>query len=267
MERMQIIMDKIIHNPIFNSIIVIIISFIIYKAITRILVKSGEKNVFKGMKSNKSKTYLKMLKSIIRYTFLIITILVLLEINGINVGSMLAGVGIASVILGFAIQDLLKDIIKGIDIISDKYFQVGDVVRYKEIEGKVISIGIKTTKIENLKDTSIISISNRNIEQVEVASNLIYINIPMPYEISVEKAETAINDIILEISQNNNVNDCKYKGINELADSSINYSIEINCNPIYKLQVRRDALRSILLELDKSGIKVPYRQIDIHQKI
>lgn len=259
--------DKMLHNPILNSIVVIIISFLIYKAITHILVKSGEKNIFKGIKSNKSKTYLKMLKSIIRYTFLIITVLILLEINGVNVSSMLAGVGIASVIIGFAIQDVLKDIIKGIDIISDKYFQVGDVVKYKEIEGKVISIGIKTTKIETLKDSNIISISNRNIEQVEVDSNLIYINIPMPYETEVEKAETIINDIVLTIGQNNNVNECKYKGVNELADSNINYLIEINCNPIHKLQVRRDALRSILLELDKNEVKIPYKQIDIHQKI
>lgn len=266
MENLQTVIDKIVHNSIFNSIAVVIISFIIYKTITSILVKSGEKDVFKGIKSNKSKTYLKMLKSIIRYTFLIITIFVLLEINGINVGSMLAGVGIVSVILGFAVQDVLKDIIKGIDIISDKYFQVGDVVKYKEIEGKVISIGIKTTKIETLKDSNIISISNRNIEQVEVDSNLIYINIPMPYEVSVEKAEIAINDIILAVAQNNNVKDCKYKGVNELADSSINYLLEVNCNPIYKLQVRRDALRTILLELGKNGIEVPYKQIDIHQK-
>ena len=162
---------------------------------------------------------------------------------------------------------LLKDIIKGVDIISDKYFQVGDVIRYNDIEGKVISIGIKTTKIETLKDSGIISISNRNIEQVEVKSNFIYIEVPMPYEIPVERAEEVIECIVTKVGQHDNVNGCKYKGVNDLADSRINYLIEINCNPIYKLQVRRDALRNILVELDKNGIKVPYNQIDVHQKI
>ena len=179
---------------------------------------------------------------------------------------MLAGVGIASVIVGFAVQDVLKDIIKGIDIISDKYFQVGDVIRYNEIEGKVINIGIKTTKVETLKNKSIISIANRNIEQVEVVSDLIYINIPMPYEVSVETAETVVNDMISNIAENRNVNECKYKGVNNLGDSSIEYFIEISCKPDFKLQVRRDALRTILLELNRNGIEVPYKQIDVHQK-
>lgn len=255
------------NNAILASILVIIISFILYKIITHIIIKSGENNLFKRAKSNKSKTYLKMLKSIIRYTFLIITTLIVLEINGVDVTSAIAGVGIASIVLGFAIQDLLKDIIKGVDIISDKYFQVGDVIRYNDIEGKVISIGIKTTKIETLKDSGIISISNRNIEQVEVKSNFIYLEVPMPYEIPVERAEEVIECIVTKVGQHDNVNGCKYKGVNDLADSRINYLIEINCNPIYKLQVRRDALRNILVELDKNGIKVPYNQIDVHQKI
>ena len=59
---------------------------------------------------------------------------------------------------------------------------------------------------------------------------------------------------------------CRYLGVAELADSSIEYLLEVTCNPINKLQVRRDTLKSILLTLEKNNIEVPYKQIDIHEK-
>ena len=77
---------------------------------------------------------------------------------------MLAGVGIVSVIIGLAIQDALKDIIRGFSILSEEYFSVGDVVTYGDITGKVLVLGLKTTKIKDISTENIISIANRNIE-------------------------------------------------------------------------------------------------------
>ena len=190
---MNEIINKLVENKwivnIFHSVIIILISFILYKSVTYILTKNSR---FKLFTSNKSKTYMRMLKSIIRYLFLIITVLIILQINGVNVSSMLAGVGIIGVIIGFAVQDALKDIIKGFDILSDSYYRVGDVIKYKEIEGKVLAIGLKTTKVEDVNTLNIVSISNRNIEEVEVVSNLINIDIPFSYELKVDKVEKVI---------------------------------------------------------------------------
>ena len=63
-----------------------------------------------------------------------------------NVSSLLAGVGILSVIIGLAVQDALKDIIRGFSILSDEYFNIGDIILYKEITGKVITLRFKGYK-------------------------------------------------------------------------------------------------------------------------
>lgn len=263
MEEMQVIVNKIIENRFFNSIIIIIISFLIYRFVSLMFVKGDKKNV---VKNSKSKTYIKMLRSILRYVFITITVLIILQINGVNVSSMLAGVGILSVIVGFAVQDVLKDIIKGLDIISDSYFHVGDIIKYKDIEGKVLVIGLKTTKIENIKNLNVVSIANRNIEQVEVVSNSIDILIPMPYELKVEDAEEVIYYILEKVKELENVDSYKYRGVSEFADSSIKYQINIRCKPELRLQTRRDVLRCILTGLEEKGIEIPYNQIDVHQK-
>ena len=266
MEEVKVFFNNIKNIQIVNSIIIVLVSIAIYKGIMYFISKSEKRDKTNLINDKKRVTYLKLIKSLIRYIFIIVTVLILLQLNGVDVSSVLAGVGILGVVFGLAIQDWLKDVIRGSSILTDNYFSVGDIVKYKEIEGKVIVIGLKTTKIQDLKTNNIISIANRNIEEVEVVSNVIYVNIPMPYEITVKKAEKVVEDIIIKINNNNNVEGCKYKGVNDFADSSIKYLLEINCNPLYKLQVKRDALRSILIGMEENNLKVPYTQIDIHEK-
>ena len=258
--------DDALFMHVIHSLIIIIFSIILYKSLVFFIDKSEKKGKFRLFTSNKGKTYIKLIRSIVRYVFLVITVLVVLQVNGINVSSVLAGVGLLGVVFGLAIQDWLKDIIRGSSILSDDYFQVGDVVKYNDIEGKVLTIGLKTTKIQDLSTSNVISIANRNIEQIQVVSNLIYIKVPMPYDVSLKRAEKAIDDILGLVRKNDNVNGCRYMGVAELADSSIQYLLEIECDPHYKLQTRRDALRSILVGLADNEIEVPFTQIDVHEK-
>ena len=248
------------------SIISIVISIVVYNIIVNLVSSKADKSHIKFLSTKKGKTYFKMLRSIIRYIIIIINCLIIFKIFGINITSMLAGVGIIGIVFGFAVQDALKDIIKGVDIITDNYYQVGDVIKYGNIVGKVLTIGLKTTKVEDIYSFNIISISNRNIDLVEVVSNLINIDIPIPYEVEVHDAEKAVLYIVDEIKKHKDVINCEYRGINDLADSAIKYQIKVYCNPVLKVQIRRDSLRYIILGLKKYNISVPYNQIDIHQK-
>lgn len=249
-----------------GSIITIIVSIIIYNIISRLILKGSENSKSKLSSNKRVKTYAKLIRNIIRYTITLIAILIILQINGVNITSMVAGVGVLSLIIGFAIQDALKDIIKGFDIISDSYYQVGDIIKFENITGKVLSIGLKTTKLEDVYTLNIVSIANRKVEQVEIVSSLINIDIPLPYELSINEAESAINIIVNEIKKHDGIDSCEYKGVNDLSDSSIKYQIKVNCNPVNKLQLRRDVLGIIMKSLQKQGINVPYNQIDIHNK-
>ena len=266
MNDVKTLVDNIVVMRVINSIAIIVFAIVIYKGILFLFNKTEEKNKAKLFTSSKGRTYFKLVKSILRYIIIVITVLFLMQVNGIDVNSVLTGVGILGVVFGLAIQDWIKDVIRGSSIISDDYFHVGDVVKYKDIEGKVLVIGLKTTKIQDLKTNNVISIANRNIDQIEVVSNLVYIRIPMPYEVSVSKAEKAIEEIRELLKKDSLIEDSRYIGVTELADSKIEYLLEVTCDPKNKLQVRRNVLKEILIGLDKNGIKVPYNQIDVHNK-
>ena len=156
------------------SLAVVLFSGITYRIISKFLSKKETKNS-KILSDKKNKTFIRMLKSIIGYILTIITVLMVLQIYGVDVSSMLAGVGIVSIIIGLALQDALKDIFRGFDIVTDDYYDIGDIIKFGENTGKVLSISLRTTKIQDISSLNIVSIANRNISQVEVVSEAIFI--------------------------------------------------------------------------------------------
>lgn len=264
-ESLKEVINNFCHFNIIDTLIIIIISIIIYRAIYKIFAKTIKSKINNKV-SKKNQTYLKLITSIIKYVFIIITTLIVLQINGINVSSLLAGVGIAGVVIGLAIQDALKDIIRGFAILSDDYFSVGDIIVYNGITGKVKELGLNSTKIQDIYTGNIVTIANRKIEEVSILSENIYINIPLSYELKLKKAEKVINEIIDEIIKNENTYNVRYLGVNNFNDSNISYLIGLDTSVDKKLQVRRDALNTILRTLEKNNIEIPYNQLDIHNK-
>ena len=141
----QDIFENVWFKRIFWSLIVIIVNTLFYSIVSHLISRREKKNS-RVFSNKKNRTYLKMLKSIIRYTLIITSVLAIMRIFGIDISSMLAGVGIVGVVIGFAVQDALKDIIKGFDIISDNYYAVGDIIKFNGQTGKVLSVGLKPPK-------------------------------------------------------------------------------------------------------------------------
>lgn len=256
--------QKLLNNNIFKSCIAILASILIYEILNRLIFKK-----LKGKNSklsNRNKTYVKVFSSFIRYALIVITILMVLQINGVNVESILAGAGIIGIIVGFAVQDALKDIIRGTTILTDRYFQVGDVVQYGDIMGKVISTGLNTTKIEDLRTFNIVSVANRNIEQIQVVSESIDIMVPLSYELPISKAEKIVSEMVDEIKLVPEVKKCEYKGVANFKESNIEYMINIKAEPVLRRPITRQAQGIILNVLEKNKILIPYNQLDIHQK-
>lgn len=73
---------------------------------------------------------------------------VILEIWGIRVGPILAGLGLVGVAVALGAQDLFKNLIAGIFIIGEQRFETGDWIRVDGVvEGTVETIGLRTTKV------------------------------------------------------------------------------------------------------------------------
>jgi small-conductance mechanosensitive channel len=124
---MKEFIDTLKDSELLRSLIAILIAILIYnvfKIIIRMFIKTG-KNSFERKRRN---TVVKLCENIFKYIILVVAILYILNTYGIDTKSLIAGIGIAGVVIGLALQDLLKDLISGLSIILDNYFVIGDVV-------------------------------------------------------------------------------------------------------------------------------------------
>lgn len=257
----------IVRKEIIGPIIIVFLSLVAYYIISALinkLIKQG-KSSFEIKKRN---TVIQLLKNLFKYILIAVCLIAILDIFGVNVTSIVASLGIASAVGALALQDTLKDVINGTNIIMDNYFVVGDTVTYNNFTGKVIQLGLRTTKIQNV-DGKVLTISNRNISEVINMSQKtasVLIEIPTAYEEKTEKVEKVIEQIVEEIKTWETVNkdDTAYIGITNLADSCVTYGIRIYSSPGRIWEYKRQALRLAKIRYEQNKIKIPYNQIEVH---
>lgn len=248
-------------SHIIISLCVVGVAVIIWMVFKRLYNRHVEQQVAAG--GNRPTT---LFYNAARGIVVILVILAVLQINEINVTSLVAGLGIASAVVGLALQDYLKDIIMGTHIVRDSFFKEGDVVRYGDKEGVVIEFSMRTTKIRLFANGDILSVSNRNISEISVVpeSQFQDIDIGLPYEEDHQRVFDILSDAASRIAQLDGVDDCVMKGIVNFEDSDILYKVRFFCYPSKKYDLRLAANRIILECLTEAGISIPYPQIDVH---
>lgn len=264
---MERIINKLASPQFISSLFILIGALVLWFGLKKLMGRYADTLERLGSLDGKFRTLSRVGIDIMRSVLLLILVLVLLQVNGINVSSLIAGFGIASAIVGLALQDVLKDTIMGFHIITDHFYDIGDVVRYGDVEGVVISFTIKTTKIESLADHSVMTICNRNISQIVRSSNMICINIPLAYEEDVKKVHRVLREICERIERIEGIEQCIYKGTQSFEDSAVLYRIHLFCPPERKPDLQRAAMRMIQDGLDEAGICIPYRSLNIRQSI
>ena len=213
----------------------------------------------------KKNTFTHVVFDAIKVIIPVVIILALLEAFGINVNGLIAGLGIAGATVGFALQDILKDIIMGFHITTDKFFQVGDIVRYGDREGRVVDFNLRTTKLELTINKELVSICNRNISEVSIAPPLCSIRVNLSYEDDHVMVGKVLTGIAAKIAELEGVERARFAGTEEFLDSAISYAIFFWCeNPADRYELHRQAMLIVQNGLKEAGIKIPYRQMDVH---
>jgi len=136
-----------------------------------------------------------------RFLVWVIGIAIILDIFGIQIGPLVAGLGLFSVAVALGAQDFFKNLIAGILIIGEHRFQPGDRIEVSgQLHGIVETIGFRSTVIRTF-DTAPMTIPNKDLSDVKVVNHGDMINrrlnwkINLIYSTSVEQLESIRTEI------------------------------------------------------------------------
>ncbi|MBU1202446.1 mechanosensitive ion channel family protein [Patescibacteria group bacterium] len=162
-----------------------------------------QKNQEDGEDNQHAESTVRLMMVIIKAILWVIGLLLVLSNLGINVTSLVAGMGIGGIAIALALQSVLSDLFSAFSIYIDKPFQVGDFIMIGSDKGEVEKIGLKTTRIRTLQGEQLV-VSNQELTSARIQNfrrmqnRRVSFNLGVTYDTKSDKLEK-IPHIIEEV--------------------------------------------------------------------
>lgn len=192
-------------------------------------------------------------------------VLLVLSNFGVNITSLVAGLGIGGIAIAFALQNILGDLFSSFAIYFDKPFEIGDFIVTGEHSGTVEKVGIKTTRIRSISGEEIV-IPNQELTSTRVQNfrrmdrRRIVFTLGVLYETPTKKLEK-IPDIVNEIFAS--INDVQldrvhFKTFNDSSlDFEVVYYVNVSDYATY-MNCRQDINFALKARFEKENIEFAY---------
>jgi small conductance mechanosensitive channel len=200
-----------------------------------------------------------------RYSVLALGIIMALSQAGLQVGSLLAGLGVVGIAVGLAAQDTLGNMVAGFSILWDRPFRLGDRVTIAGHCGQVTHIGLRSTRLRTLGQLDVILPNKEVVNQVIVNHTLSpELRLSVPLSIGYREDTRRAREVLVAAV----AADPRVRAepppevvVTALADSGVNLEIRVW---LHDPQVERAALFALLeaakIALDQAGIEIPFPQ-------
>ena len=258
-------------NGVFHAIPYVFTTCQIFFVATLVYALIKKFTIWVMCRNSSKETAARLLVSFMKYFIAMIAVMTALTIWGVDTTTLIASAGIVSLVVGLGAQSLIADVIAGMFIVFEQEYKVGDVVIIDEWKGIVQDIGIRSTRIVDIggnimtiNNSSITKVVNQN-QPLSVAKAVVGIDYAEP----LVNAELVIRDNLSRIREN--VPDIKegpfYKGVDELAGSSVNLLLYARCLEDDVRDVERGMLRQIKLIFDENRIPIAFPQIVVNRPV
>ncbi|MBU4536661.1 mechanosensitive ion channel family protein [Patescibacteria group bacterium] len=258
---------------IITGLLLVLIVFQIIKAflilVDFIFGKLADKEESNG-EERMAYSYLGTFSKILIWTF---GLLLILSNLGLDVTTLVAGLGIGGIAFAFALKEILGDLFASFVIFFDKPFLIGDNIQVGGVKGKVTKIGIKTTRIQSSEGEEVV-MSNQDLTSKELHNyqkleeRKVSLSIGVIYETSLDK----LKQIPIWIQQIiSGMNDIRFDRahFSRFDDSALGFDVVYYMETDdYKkyMDAQQEINFKILEKFKKEGIEMAYPTRVVYQK-
>lgn len=243
---------------IIQAIRIITIILVITTIVLAILNKAFRKN-------QRQITVVRLINSMVKCVMTIILVIAVLAIWGVNTTALITGAGVVTLVVGLGMQSLISDVVAGLFIVFENEFNVGDIVTIDGFRGTVISIGIRTTKLEALGNIKIVNNSDiRGVLNQTVNPSTAKALIDIEYGESLQRVEEIIAKKLPEVKIEGVMGAISYDGVATLGASGVTLQFTANCYEGDIFAVQREMNKQLKLMFDENGVGIPFNQLVVH---
>lgn len=229
----------------------------------------------KSSKINEDKSFLIFISKFVKIIVYIITAFVILAEFGYDLNGVVTGLGLGSVVIALAAQDVAKSIFAGIMVFIDKPFSIGDFIEVKDYKGTVEDIKFRSTKLR-LLDGSLLTVPNEVLTTESITNWTIIhkrryeLNLELVFDTSLEKVSN-ITKMIKEVVEESQdvIKDTVIVNFNDITANGMNINIYMYTSVIgYEefLNFKQNINLKIMKLLEEQNISLAYPSQDIYIK-
>jgi small conductance mechanosensitive channel len=245
-------------------------SFIIRRLIAREV--DEDDPVVRRLRQQRVKTVATLANHVILVVFVIVGALTVLStVWDIEIGPILASVGVLGLAVSFGAQSLVKDIITGTFMLLEGQFGIGDVIAVGDAAGAVEKITLRTTVLRDIRGAVHI-IPNGEITRVTnltKAWSRAVLDIGVSYRADVDRVIAVLKEegerLQLDPEWGQLLLDApEVLGVETFADSAVVIRMLARTLPEKQWSVARELRRRIKIRFDAEGIEIPFPHVSVY---
>ena len=216
-------------------------------------------------KNQRQITVVRLINNMVKCVATVIIIIAVLALWGIDTTALITGAGVLTLIVGLGMQSLISDVVAGLFIVLENEFNVGDIVTIDGFRGTVVSIGIRTTKLDALGNIKIVNNSDiRGVLNQTVNPSTAKSLIDIEYGESLERVEEIVKTKLPDIKVEGVLGSISYDGVAALGASGVTLQFTALCNEGDIFAVQREMNKRLKTMLDENGVGIPFNQLVVH---
>lgn len=255
--------EELLAREIFLPILIIFFSILTY-VVLKYIIKRALRLKIQRIDVRKQKALIGLISALLRIFIFLVALMMILDVYGIDTKSLVTSLGVASLVIGLALQDLIRDFIVGFTVLLEDQFSVGDVVTINNFTGTVIATGLKTTRLKSfagevkiISNRSIVELTNHSLE---IAKAIIDINVEKDSDIL--KVKDILNRLCAELSEELSlIEKAECVGVEAIGNIGIQFRIIITTKFSDRAVLSRTFRERIKEALDKEKIAIAYPQL------
>lgn len=183
---------------------------------------------------------------------------------GVDVSGLIAGLGIGGLAMALAAKDTAANLFSSIAIMLDKPFEIGDTIIVGTVRGKIMSLGLRSSRLE-APDGSIITYPNSILaagiitDASKKQSSKVEMNISVAFSTTAEKLNEFMEEIRRIIKENENTTDSEpVVYFSTFSASALQLSISYETHPDFEREIEaRQKINAAIIEAaEKMEIKL-----------
>lgn len=256
------------------STLMIVFGSILVYYIVDALVTIGYHDFGKKIRGKVNESLLQFFHSMLVILVIVGAFLVILASWGVEIGPLLAGLGVAGIAIAFALQSTLANVFGGISMLLDRSINVGDVVELDDgTKGHILKINLRSTKVKTFNNKLMIipngKLSESNIKNVALPGPETRVVVPfsVAYGSDIENVKKSVLREIKKVKGLIQKESAPVIRFLEMADSSLNFKAYFYIESFEDLLSALDEANTrIYNALNKAGFEIPFPQMDVNLK-